>query len=210
MERSLLSIERMVMRERALGGAKSNGAETSARDRTLPVYSAFVRLGYCRVFKPPAGGAGGNELSGRSRPGASAEGRGRTGASGGRVGAWSFWGFRPHLFCFCALLVCKVISPPEGGAGGNEQSGRSRPGACGGARADGREWGEGGGEAQTSPADYASMCQLRGMGGRCFFISYCFFLFQLCVLHRTYYGTFGTRLANSRVCSPPVCGLDGR
>ena len=46
MESSLLSIERKVMRERALGGAKSNGAETSARDRTLPVYFAFVRLGY--------------------------------------------------------------------------------------------------------------------------------------------------------------------
>ena len=42
---SMLSIERMEMRERALGGAKCNGAETSARDRTLPLYSTFVRLG---------------------------------------------------------------------------------------------------------------------------------------------------------------------
>ena len=41
---------------------------------------------------------------------------------------------------------CRVILPPAGGAGGSELSGRSRPGACGGARADGRERGAGGGE----------------------------------------------------------------
>ena len=54
-----------------------------------------------------------------------------------------------------ALGYCRVFKPPAGGAGGNELSGRSRPGACGGARADGREWGAGGGEAHTSPTDLA-------------------------------------------------------
>ena len=44
----------------------------------------------------------------------------------------------------------RVILPPEGGEGGSELSGRSRPGACGGARADGRERGEGGGEESSS------------------------------------------------------------
>ena len=81
-ERSLLSIERMVMRERAVC--------KTARDRTLLQYSAIRVLGFRRVISPPAGGAGGSELSGRSRPGASAEGRGRTGASGGRVGGAQF------------------------------------------------------------------------------------------------------------------------
>ena len=54
---------------------------------------AVVRLPWsdltcCMVLfsRPPAGGAGGSELSGRARPGALAEGRERTGASGGRVG----------------------------------------------------------------------------------------------------------------------------
>ena len=75
----MLSIERMVMRERAVC--------KPARDRSLLKYSAIRVLGFRRVISPPAGGAGGSELSGRSRPGASAEGRGRTGASGGRVGA---------------------------------------------------------------------------------------------------------------------------
>ena len=74
----MLSIERMVMRERAVC--------KTARDRTLLQYSAIRVLGFCRVISPPAGGAGGSELSGRSRPGASAEGRGRTGASGGAGG----------------------------------------------------------------------------------------------------------------------------
>ena len=82
MECSMLSIERMVMRERAVC--------KTARDRTLLQYSAIRVLGFCRVISPPAGGAGGSALSGRSRPGASAEGRGRTGASGGRVGGAQF------------------------------------------------------------------------------------------------------------------------
>ena len=64
MECSLLSIERMVMRERAVC--------KTARDRTLLQYSAIRVLGYCRVILPPEGGEGGSELSGRSRPGASA------------------------------------------------------------------------------------------------------------------------------------------
>ena len=82
-ECSLLSIERKVMRERAVC--------KTARDRTLLQYSAIRVLGFCRV-----------------------------------------------------------ILPPEGGAGGSELSGRSRPGACGGARADGRERGEGGGEESSA------------------------------------------------------------
>ena len=74
----MLSIERMVMRERAVC--------KTARDRTLLQYSAIRVLGFCRVISPPAGGAGGSELSGRSRPGACggarADGRER-GAGGG-------------------------------------------------------------------------------------------------------------------------------
>ena len=51
---------------------------------------------------PPAGGAGGSEQSGRARPGAKAEGRGRTGASGGRVGGIA------NSPCSVALLGCFV------------------------------------------------------------------------------------------------------
>ena len=51
-------------------------------------YYSFAR--FRRVISPPAGGAGGSELSGRSRPEALAKGRGRTGASGGRVGGAQF------------------------------------------------------------------------------------------------------------------------
>ena len=47
----MLSIERMVMRERAVC--------KTARDRTLLQYSAIRVLGFCRVISPPTGGVGG-------------------------------------------------------------------------------------------------------------------------------------------------------
>ena len=69
----MLSIERMVMNERAVC--------KTARERPLLQYSAIRVLGFRRVLEPPAGGAGGRPpFSVRPRPG---EGRGRT-EKGGR------------------------------------------------------------------------------------------------------------------------------
>ena len=74
----MLSIERMVMNERAVC--------KTARERPLLQYSAIRVLGFRRVLEPPAGGAGGSELSGRPprsfSVGAWADGRER-GAGGG-------------------------------------------------------------------------------------------------------------------------------
>ena len=53
----MLSIERMVMRERAVC--------KTARDRTLLQYSAIRVLGFRRVILPPEGGEGGRP----NRPG---------------------------------------------------------------------------------------------------------------------------------------------
>ena len=79
----------------ALYRAYGNEGAGCLQDCPRPNFAAvfcYSMLGFRRVISPPAGGAGGSELSGRSRPGASAEGRGRTGASGGRVGGAHF----PH------------------------------------------------------------------------------------------------------------------
>ena len=95
MERSMLSIERMVMRERAVC--------KTARDRTLSAYSAIRVLGYCRVILPPAGGAGGSELSGRSRPGACGGAR----ADGRERGAGG--GCAVFLALYCRVIIIVLI-----------------------------------------------------------------------------------------------------
>ena len=142
--------------EQARGGtapfvAESNGAENGAGPRRASELGCSSCVGYCRVITPPAGGAGGNELSGRSRPGACVGARadGREWGAGGGEALLGFLRLHSDSELHPPLCVgyCRVITPPAGGAGGNELSGRSRPGACVGARADGREWGAGGGEA---------------------------------------------------------------
>ena len=58
---------------------------------------AFLCVGYCRVSKPPAGGAGGSELSGRTDPSAQARGARTDGRERGAGGGEVFSGFlRPH------------------------------------------------------------------------------------------------------------------
>ena len=85
--------------EQARGGtapfvAESNGAENGAGPRRaselLLQNSAIRVLGYCRVFKPPAGGAGGSELSDGPTRAPKREGRGRTARAGGGWGRGLF------------------------------------------------------------------------------------------------------------------------
>ena len=78
----MLSIERMVMSERSLVGAQSNGAETSVRERTLML---FVR-GVLQGNLAPRGWGGGQRAVGRTDPSAQARGARTDGASGGRGG----------------------------------------------------------------------------------------------------------------------------
>ena len=59
-------------------GSSRSAEKAGARERSHVCMVLFTR--------PPAGGAGGSELSDRARPGALAEGRERAGASGGWVG----------------------------------------------------------------------------------------------------------------------------
>ena len=71
-------------------------------------------------------------------------------------GGWGrgFFSDSSSALGFILLFVLgygRVISPPAGGAGGNELSGRTDPSALArGARTDGREWGAGAGEAHLN------------------------------------------------------------
>ena len=67
--------------------------------------------------------------------------------------------------------------PPAGGAGGQRavRPGTSRAKAKGRDRAGAKRGAGGGGETNTSSADYALMCQLRGMGGRCYLFELIYF-----------------------------------
>ena len=142
---SLLSIERKVMSSRALGEAPRSlrrGAEPSARERLRVL---FVR-GVLQGNLAPRGRGGGQRAVRPSSPRSlrrGEDGRARVGGGWGR-------GSDRCILLLCAWY-CRVLKPPEGGEGGNELSGRSCPGACVGARADGREWGEGGGEEYYLP-----------------------------------------------------------
>ena len=69
------------------GGKGGPGPHPPGRG-TRQVFYFILRVLF--VFKPPTGGEGGNEQSGRARPGAKAKGRERTGASGGWVGGDTF------------------------------------------------------------------------------------------------------------------------
>ena len=71
-----------------------------------------------------------------------------------------------------AERVSMVIKPPPGVGGGSELSGRSCPGACVGARSDGRERGEGWGmgclyahAAERKRTTRTPFCEERTKGG---------------------------------------------
>ena len=83
----MLSIERMVMSERALGGAESNGAETSARERILLLFVPWVLQGN---LAPPRAGRGAASCPADHAPKLQRRGVGGRARAGGGWGRGKF------------------------------------------------------------------------------------------------------------------------